>query len=161
VAVTRLLEVDWTPGKTGQPTPRGRVERVFVSGTHIEQVTLHNLAVIAARDVRIGDRVYILRRGDVIPFVSGVVNPDQRGGNEREIEQPAACPSCGGPLALVGASRVVMWENSQGCPAQRLRRLIHWCSRAGANVEGLSEARLEQLIDTGLVSAPSDIYRLD
>ena len=72
VAVTRLLEVDWTPGKTGQLTPRGRVERVFVSGTHIEHVSLHNLAVIAARDVRIGDRVYILRRGDVIPFVSGV-----------------------------------------------------------------------------------------
>jgi DNA ligase (NAD+) len=54
-----------------------------------------------------------------------------------------------------------MCENSQGCPAQRLRRLIHWCSRAGADVEGLSEARLEQLVDAGLVSTPSDIYRLD
>ena len=54
-----------------------------------------------------------------------------------------------------------MCENSQGCPAQRLRRLIHWCSRAGADVEGLSEARLEQLIGAGLVSTPSDIYRLD
>jgi DNA ligase (NAD+) len=64
-------------------------------------------------------------------------------------------------LAIVGASRVVMCENSQGCPAQRLRRLIHWCSRAGADVEGLSEARLEQLIAAGLVSAPSDIYRLN
>lgn len=161
VAVTRLLEVDWTPGKTGQLTPRGRVERVFVSGTHIEHVSLHNLAVIAARDVRVGDRVYILRRGDVIPFVSGVVNPGERDGSEQVIEPPAACPSCGGPLALVGESKVVMCENSQGCPAQRLRRLIHWCSRAGADVEGLSEARLEQLIDAGLVSRPSDIYRLD
>jgi DNA ligase (NAD+) len=64
-------------------------------------------------------------------------------------------------LVLVGESRVVMCENSQGCPAQRLRRLIHWCSRAGADVEGLSEARLEQLADAGLVSTPSDIYRLD
>ena len=83
VAVTRLLDVDWTPGKTGQLTPRGHVERVFVSGTHIEHVTLHNLAVIAARDIRIGDRVYILRRGDVIPFVSGVVNPAERDGTEQ------------------------------------------------------------------------------
>ena len=161
VAVTRLLEVDWTPGKTGQLTPRGRVERVFVSGTHIEHVSLHNLAVIAARDIRVGDRVYILRRGDVIPFVSGVVDPAERDGSERVIEPPAVCPSCGGPLALVGESTVVMCENSQGCPAQRLRRLIHWCSRAGADVEGLSEARLEQLVDAGLVSTPSDIYRLD
>ena len=54
-----------------------------------------------------------------------------------------------------------MCENTQGRPAERLRRLIHWCSRAGADVEGLSEARLEQLIDARLVSAPSDIYRLD
>jgi DNA ligase (NAD+) len=161
VAVTRLLEVDWTPGKTGQLTPRGRVERVFVSGTHIEHVSLHNLAVIMARDIRVGDRVYILRRGDVIPFVSGVVNPAERDGTERLIEPPAACPSCGGPLALVGESNVVMCENSQGCPAQRLWRLTHWCSRAGADVEGLSEARLEQLIEAGLVSTPSDIYRLD
>ena len=161
VAVTRLLAVDWTPGKTGQLTPRGHVERVFVSGTHIEHVSLHNLAVIAARDIRVGDRVYILRRGDVIPFVSGVVNPADRDGTERVIEPPAACPSCGGPLAIVGTSRVVMCENTQGCPAQRLRRLIQWCSRAGGDVEGLSEARLEQLIETGLVSTPSDIYRLD
>ncbi len=161
VAVTRLLDVDWTPGKTGQLTPRGHVERVFVSGTHIEHVSLHNLAVIAGRDIRLGDRVYILRRGDVIPFVSGVVNPAERDGTERVIEPPAACPSCGGPLAIVGESKVVMCENSQGCPAQRLRRLIHWCSRAGADIEGLSEARLEQLIGAGLVSTPSDIYRLD
>jgi DNA ligase (NAD+) len=161
VAITRLLEVDWTPGKTGQLTPRGRVERVFVSGTHIEHVSLHNLAVIAARDIRVGDRVYILRRGDVIPFVSGVVDPTERDGSERVIEPPAVCPSCGGPLVLVGESTVVMCENTQGCPAQRLRRLIQWCSRAGADVEGLSEARLEQLIDAGLVSAPSDVYRLD
>ncbi len=161
VAVTRLLEIDWTPGKTGQLTPRGRVERVFVSGTHIEHVSLHNLAVIAARDIRVGDRVYILRRGDVIPFVSGVVDPAERDGSERVIEPPSACPSCGEALVLVGESRVVMCENSQGCPAQRLRRLIHWCSRAGADVEGLSEARLEQLADAGLVSTPSDIYRLD
>jgi DNA ligase (NAD+) len=161
VAVTRLLEVDWTPGKTGQLTPRGHVERVFVSGTHIEHVSLHNLAVIETRDIQVGDRVYILRRGDVIPFVSGVVNPADRNGTERVIEPPATCPSCGGPLAIVGTSRVVICENTQGCPAQRLRRLIQWCSRAGADVEGLSEARLEQLIDAGLVSTPSDIYRLD
>jgi DNA ligase (NAD+) len=159
--VTRLLAVDWTPGKTGQLTPRGRVERVFVSGTHIEHVSLHNLAVIAARDIRVGDRVYILRRGDVIPFVSGVVDPGERDGSERVIEPPTVCPSCGAPLVIVGPSRVVMCENSQGCPAQRLRRLIQWCSRAGADVEGLSEARLEQLIGAGLVSTPSDIYRLD
>ena len=160
VAVTRLLDVDWTPGKTGQLTPRGSVERVFVSGVHIEHVSLHNLAVIAVRDIRIGDRVYILRRGDVIPFVSGVVDPAERDGTELVIEPPTACPSCGGPLAIVGESKVVVCENSQGCPSQRLRRLIHWCSRAGADVEGLSEARLEQLIGAGLVSTPSDIYRL-
>lgn len=161
VSVTRLLDVDWTPGKTGQLTPRGHVERVFVAGINIEHVTLHNLAVIVQRDIRIGDRVFIMRRGDVIPFVSGVVNVAERDGAEQVIESPDVCPSCGGPLIEVGESRVVVCENTQGCPAQRLRRLIQWCSRAGADVEGLSEARLQQLIEAELVSTPSDIYRLD
>jgi DNA ligase (NAD+) len=96
VAVTRLLGVDWTPGKTGQLTPRGRVERVFVSGTHVEHVTLHNLAVIAARDIRIGDRVYILRRGDVIPFVSGVVKrPSATGASGRSSRRGHARRAAG------------------------------------------------------------------
>jgi DNA ligase (NAD+) len=85
-------------GQDGQLTSRGQVERVYVPGTHIEHVTLHNLAVIAQRDSRVGDRVYILHRGDVIPFVSGVVDPGDRDGSERIIEPPESCPSCGGPL---------------------------------------------------------------
>lgn len=160
VGVTTLLEVDWTPGKTGQLSPRGRVEKVFVAGTNIEHVTLHNLAVIAERDIRVGDRVFIMRRGDVIPFVSGVVDAKARTGKEKLIAPPSACPSCKGKLIEVGESRVVVCENTQGCPAQRLRRLMHWSSRSGADIEGLSEQRLVQLIEAGLVSVPSDIYRL-
>ena len=60
--------------------------------------------MIEARDIRVRDRVYILRRGDVIPFVSGVVDPADRDGSERAIEPPDTCPLCGAPLVLVGES---------------------------------------------------------
>lgn len=160
VAQTTLLEVDWRPGKTGQLTPRGRVSPVFVAGTTIEYVTLHNLSVIAERDIRIGDRVFIQRAGDVIPFVSGPADASQRDGSELEIVPPKKCPSCGGQLVEVGESRVLHCENTQGCPSQRLRRLAHWASRAGADIEGLSERRLAQLTETGLVNRNSDLYAL-
>jgi DNA ligase (NAD+) len=160
VAETVLLEVDWTPGKTGQLTPRGRVSPVFVAGTTIEHVTLHNLAVIGERDIRVGDRVFIQRAGDVIPFVSGPVDTSTRDGSEQAIEPPGACPSCGGPLVEVGDSRILRCENTQGCSSQRLRRLIHFSSRAGADIEGLSQQRLGQLTEAGLISRPSDLYSL-
>jgi len=160
VAETVLLDVDWRPGKTGQLTPRGRVSPVFVAGTTIEYVTLHNLSVIGERDIRIGDRVFIQRAGDVIPFVSGPVDTSKRDGSEKGIEAPQICPSCGGPLIEIGDSRILHCENTQGCPSQKLRRLSHWSSRAAADVEGLSEKRLGQLTDAGLIDHNSDLYKL-
>ena len=154
------MRLNWKPGKTGQLTPRGRVRPVFVGGTTIEYVTLHNLSVIGERDIRVGDRVFIQRAGNVIPFVSGPVNTSKRDGSEQDIQAPVTCPSCGGPLIEVGASRVLHCENTQGCPSQKLRRLSHWSSRAAADVEGLSEKRLGQLADVGLVTKTSDLYKL-
>lgn len=160
VSETLLLEVDWTPGKTGQLTPRARVTPVFVGGTTITYASLHNLSMIAERDIRIGDRIKIQRAGDVIPFVAGPVDVSKRDGSEQVITPPAACPSCGGPLVEIGASRILRCENTLGCPSQKLRRLSHFASRAAADVEGLSEQRLAQLTDAGLLTRTSDLYRL-
>jgi DNA ligase (NAD+) len=160
VSETLLLEVDWKPGKTGQLTPRGRVTPVFVGGTTITYASLHNLSMIAERDIRIGDRIRIQRAGDVIPFVAGPVDISKRDGSEQVIVPPSACPSCGGPLVEVGSSRILKCENTLGCPSQKLRRLSHFSSRAAADVEGLSEQRLAQLTEAGLLSRTSDLYRL-
>src|SRR4051794_14873466 len=95
---TVLTDVVWDVGKTGKVAPVAKLEPVFVGGTTVVRATLANQEVIRARDVRIGDTVLVRRAGDVIPFVAGVLDAAKRTGDEREIEPPADCPSCGQPL---------------------------------------------------------------
>ena len=111
------------------------LEPVFVGGTTVTRATLANQEVIRARDVRIGDTVLVRRAGDVIPFVAGVLDASKRTGDEREIEPPSECPSCGQPLTEQGNSRELYCTNV-ACPAQTVRRLIHWASRGGGRHGG-------------------------
>lgn len=158
--VTRLLDVDFTPGKTGKLTPRAILEPIDLDGSTVQRASLANLQVAADRDIRIGDYVILQKANDVIPQVVGPSNPALRDGSEKPVSAPDACPSCGGPLVEVGDSREIFCENVAACPAQNLRRLIHWAGRYAADIEGLSAKRLEALSDAGKVKAPSDLYRL-
>ena len=126
---TVLTDVIWDVGKIGKVSPVAVLEPVFVGGTTVMRATLANQEVIRARDVRIGDTVLVRRAGDVIPFVAGVLDASKRTGDEREIEPPAECPSCAQPLTEQGNSRELYCTNV-ACPAQTVRRLIHWASRA-------------------------------
>jgi DNA ligase (NAD+) len=100
----------------------------------------------------------IKRAGDVIPYVIGPVEGEEQVGEP--IAPPASCPSCGGHL-IEGSSQVLICENSQGCPAQALRRLIHWASRAGADIDAIGESWIEKFSQAGILTRPSDFYRLD
>ena len=126
---TVLADVIWDVGKIGKVAPVAVLEPVFVGGTTVTRATLANQEVIRARDVRIGDTVLVRRAGDVIPFVAGVLDASKRTGAEREIVPPSECPSCGQPLTEQGNSRELFCTNV-ACPAQTVRRLIHWASRA-------------------------------
>ncbi len=159
-ALTTVEACDWQVGKTGAVAPVARVTPVFVAGTTIANVSLHNIEIISGRDIRIGDRVVIVRRGDVIPHVERVADPSARDGSERRIEPPAACPSCGGELAEEGGSRILRCQDPGGCPAQAVRRLIHWASRAGADIDAVGVKWIERLADAGLLSTPADFYAL-
>src|SRR5215213_629011 len=129
---TVLADVLWDVGKTGKVAPVAALEPVFVGGTTVTRATLANQEVIRARGIKIGDTVLVRRAGDVIPFVAGVLDASKRTGEEREIEPPADCPSCGQPLTEQGNSRELYCTNV-ACPAQTVRRLIHWASRAAAD----------------------------
>jgi DNA ligase (NAD+) len=125
----------------------------------VTRATLANQEVIRARDVRIGDTVLVRRAGDVIPFVAGVLDASKRTGAEREIVAPSECPSCGQPLTEQGNSRELFCTNV-ACPAQTVRRLIHWGSRAAADIEAIGPVWIERLNDAGLLERPSDFYAL-
>ena len=157
---TLLADVVWDVGKIGKVAPVAVLEPVFVGGTTVTRATLANQEVIRARDVRIGDTVLVRRAGDVIPFVAGVLDASKRTGAEREIEPPAACPSCGQPLTEQGNSRELYCTNV-ACPAQTVRRLIHWASRAAADIDAIGPVWIERLNEAGLLERVSDFYALE
>lgn len=160
IVETKLLEIEWQVGKTGLVAPRGRMEPVWVAGAMVEYASLHNLAVIAERDIRLGDLVQLRRSGEVIPQVLGPVDIKKRKGNEVVIEAPADCPSCGGELREEGDSRLLYCDNRQ-CSQQIQRRLEHWVSRPAADIDALGEKLLAKLMDHDVIESIADIYRLD
>jgi DNA ligase (NAD+) len=156
---TKLLAVEWQVGKVGRIAPRARVAPVFVGGVTVENITLHNPRLIRARDLRIGDTVAVVRRGDVIPFAVRAIVED-RDGSEQVIDPPAHCPSCAQELEVRGTGEERWCVNLQ-CPAQATRRLMHWASRPAADMEGVGDVWIEKLAEDGVLRRRSDFYELD
>lgn len=156
---TVLADVVWDVGKTGKIAPVAWLEPVFVGGTTVTRATLANQEVIKARGIKIGDTVLVRRAGDVIPFVAGVLDASKRTGEERDIVPPSTCPSCEQPLTEQGNSRELFCTNV-ACPAQTVRRLIHWASRAAADIDAIGGVWIERLAEAGILENPSDFYQL-
>ncbi|SER65146.1 NAD-dependent DNA ligase LigA [Lentzea albida] len=156
---TVLKDVVWDVGKTGKIAPVAWLEPVFVGGTTVTRATLANQEVIRSKNIKIGDTVLVRRAGDVIPFVAGVLDESKRTGTEQEIVPPSECPSCAQPLTEQGNSRELFCTNA-ACPAQTVRRLIHWSSRAAADIDAIGQVWIERLAETGDLVNPSDFYTL-
>nr|WP_272472547.1 NAD-dependent DNA ligase LigA [Baekduia alba] len=156
--LTKLLAVEWQVGKIGRIAPRARVEPVFVGGVTVENITLHNPRLIRERDLRIGDTIAVVRRGDVIPFAGRSI-PEDRDGTEQVIEPPVGCPSCGTELEVRGTGEERWCPNLQ-CPAQITRRLMHWASRPAADMEGVGDVWIEKLAEDGVLKSRADFYKI-
>lgn len=155
---TRLLSVDFQVGRTGAVTPVALLEPVEVGGVTVSRATLHNRDEFERKDLRIGDTVLIQRAGDVIPEVVKAI-VEKRNGSEKPVSMPTHCPVCGHALLKEAGEAVTRCVNPH-CPAQRLRALIHFCSRAGLDIEGLGKKSMEQLFDLRLVRDIPDIFTL-
>ncbi|MFN3788168.1 MAG: helix-hairpin-helix domain-containing protein, partial [Sulfurihydrogenibium azorense] len=114
---------------------------------------------IRDKDIRIGDTVLVERAGDVIPYVVMVIK-EARTGNEKPIEFPKNCPSCGSPLVKPLGEAVYRCININ-CPAQVIERIIHFASKDAMDIKGLSEATVKKFYKLGLLKSIPDIYRLD
>ncbi len=154
---TTLLNVEINVGRTGVLTPTGVFEPVTLAGTTVSRATLHNEDFIAEKGLAIGDRVILRKAGDIIPEVVRVVTHNEAAA---PYEMPRVCPSCSSP-AFREADEAALRCLNPDCPAQRLRNLIHFTSRAAMDIEGLGEAVLEQLVDAGLLAHAYDLYTLD
>jgi len=157
--MTRLNDIEWQVGRTGQITPVGKLEPVKVGGVTVSNVTLHNFGEIQRLDVRAGDMVSVHRAGDVIPKVTRVWH-DQRPADAKPVELPSACPVCDSPVVLPEGEALARCSGGLFCPAQQVEALIHFVSRRAMDIDGLGERWLISFFEHGLVKTVADIYQL-
>jgi len=156
---TTLLAIDINVGRTGTLNPLARLEPVEIGGVTVSRATLHNEDEIRRLGIRIGDRVIVERRGDVIPKIVKVIE-EARDGDEREFVWPTHCPACGAAVERIDGE-VMSYCTNASCPAQLKERIAHWASRGAMDIEGLGGERVAQLVDQGLVADVADLYTLD
>ena len=157
-AETLLRAIAVQVGRTGVLTPVAELDPVLLAGTTVARATLHNRDEIARKDIRVGDFVQVEKAGEVIPAVVGV-NLARRSPECVAYLFPAQCPACGTPVVQYDGEVAVRCPNVN-CPAQVRRRVQHFASKAGVDIEGLGEAMIDTLVDKGWVKGIADIYRL-
>jgi len=172
-ATSVLLEVDWQTGRTGNITPVARIAPQRVGGVTVENTTLHNLGEVERLGIQIGDKVRIVRRGDVIPKIEaslGAATQQDIDGRvhadgepfqgelprRRAITPPDACPACDGRVEIEGA---FLRCTDVQCTARLGRSILYYCR--ALEMDGIGEKLVEQLIDEDLISSIADLYRLD
>ncbi|MHB1231959.1 MAG: NAD-dependent DNA ligase LigA [Burkholderiales bacterium] len=157
--MTEVLDIDVQVGRTGAITPVARLKPVFVGGVTVTNATLHNEDEVRRKDVRIGDFVIVRRAGDVIPEVVSVIQ-EKRPDTARPFVMPTHCPVCGSHIVRLADEAVARCSGGLFCPAQRKQALLHFAGRRAMDIEGLGDKLVEQLVDSGLVHTPADIYKL-
>jgi DNA ligase (NAD+) len=158
IAETRLLDIQVNVGRTGAINPFAVLEPVEIGGVVVKLATLHNEDLIIAKDLRVGDWVQLKRAGEVIPQIIAPI-PDRRSGSEKPWRMPKKCPVCGTPLTREEDEAAIYCPNI-ACPGRQLEGLVHFTSRGAMDIRGLSYARIEQLVQEGLVKDPADLYAL-
>lgn len=159
-AETDLLQITVQVGRTGVLTPVAELTPVFLAGSTIQRATLHNEQEVQRKDIRVGDRVWIEKGGDVIPKVLSVVL-EKRGEDTQEWKMPQLCPVCQKPVVKVEGEVAVRCPNTAQCPAQTLGRLEYFVGKGGLDIEHLGPRIVEQLVEKGWVQKISDFFALD
>jgi DNA ligase (NAD+) len=158
-ATSKLLRVDYQVGRTGNIGPVAKIEPVHIGGVTVSSVSLFNEDVIREKDIRIGDTVLVERAGDVIPYIVKPLS-ELRTGEEKPINFPKHCPSCGDELYRSPEEAAWRCVNIN-CPAQVLERLIHFASKDAMDIRGLGAAIIEKFNSLGLLTSIPQIYQLD
>lgn len=154
--LTKLKDIKFTVGRTGQVTPNAILEPVRLAGSIISKTTLHNEDYIKMKDIRIGDVVSIVKAGDVIPRVERVI-VERRSGDEKPFEMTNVCPICNS--SLVKKDSAYYCVNSS-CDATKIEGLIHFVSRDAMNIEGFGDNIIEDFYNMGYLKSISDFYKL-
>lgn len=156
--LTKLTDIIFTVGRTGQITPNAVLEPVIVAGSTISRATLHNEDYVKEKDLKIGDIVSIRKAGDVIPEVVEV-KKERRTGKEKDFQMIMNCPMCNTPL-VKKEGQVDYYCPNNKCPARSVESLIHFVSRDAMNIDGLGDRIMEDFYNFHFIATIPDIYSL-
>ena len=160
-AVTSVREIQVQVGRTGALTPVAMLEPVLLGGVTVSRATLHNEDEVRRLRLKIGDVVVVERGGDVIPKVVRVETAERpkHGSKLRDFCMPGQCPVCQGRVVREEGEVALRCVNAN-CPAKLKKSILHFAGRKAMNIDGLGEALVDQLVDSGLVRNVADIYEL-
>lgn len=156
--VTKLKDIIFTIGRTGQVTPNAVLEPVRVAGSTVQRATLHNEDNVKNKDIRVGDYVIVRKAGDVIPEVVRSLK-ERRNGSEKKFKMIQYCPRCGS-LLVRKDNEAAYYCLNEHCDSKKIEQIIHFASRDAMNIEGLGEKIIEQFYNLGFVKKIEDIYDL-
>lgn len=153
---TTLRDIEWNTSKTGLINPIAVFDETVIEGASITKATLHNISYIEDLQLGIGDEIVVYRANMVIPKVHDNLT------RSNTWTFPDECPVCGGITKIVkeNDSKVLMCDNPN-CKGKLLGKLTHAVSKNALNIDGMSEATIEFLIERGWLTSIKDIYRLD
>ena len=157
--LTRLKDIIFTVGRTGQITPNAVLEPVLIQGSTVKKATLHNENYVIEHDIKIGDIVSIIKAGDVIPAVLGP-KKERRTGEEKEFKMITKCPICNSFL-IKEKDQADYFCPNEHCEARKIETLIHFVERDAMNIDGLGEKIIEDLYNLKYIKNISDIYELN
>ena len=155
---TKLKDIIFTVGRTGQVTPNAILEPVIVMGSLISKTTLHNEDYVKDKEIMIGDTVAIKKAGDVIPEVVSVLK-ERRNGTEIPFEMAKTCPICGSALIRKETESAYYCHNPK-CDAKHIEGLIHYAGRNAMNIEGFGDSITEDFYNMGYLKRVYDYYTL-
>jgi DNA ligase (NAD+) len=158
-AHTRLLGISYQVGRTGAITPVAELDPVSLLGTTVKRASLHNANEIERLDVRVGDWVYVEKGGEIIPKIVGI-DLSQRGPESQPHRYISACPECGTSLIRNEGEAQHYCPNTLACPPQVAGRIEHFVSRKAMDIQSIGAEMAEDLVQTGWVKDPSDLYTL-
>ena len=152
-AITRLVGVTWQIGRTGRLTPVAELEPVDLCGTLVERASLHNIDYIKELNLHIGDMVSVYKAAEIIPQLDCVV--ESMGGDD--INMPTICPDCGAHLLYDSPTLTCLNEE---CQARVKAELRYFVARPNMDIQGIGPAVVEELVESGKVRTPADLYKL-
>ena len=153
---THLLEIEWSPSRTGLINPVAIFDPVELEGTTVSRASVHNISIMRSLDLGVGDKILVYKANMIIPQIAENLT---RSG-VRDI--PETCPACGGATRIQMMNNVeTLYCTNPECPAKFMKAFTLFVSRDAMNIDGMSEATLEKFVGHGFIREFADIFRLD